>query len=356
MATVCKVTAGLLLCAAVFAFALSGVVDHHGTSLSLITHPDVTTSAARITELEGQSSLTASCRVSCSFAGQLREALEAQLAASQQEKALAVDAAAIAPKGGGGFIHRNITYGHIHMAKTGGTTINLMMAGRFERVCGHKGYSYDRYQANALATRHHATSPRAFPSAGFPKGFSRARYPFGMMEEIGWEDCDYISNEVKASWWIKTFAKWHTPVELHLPCRDPIDHLLSSVNSIQSSFNCSASSLWDEIQRITFYWGDSTRWDNKLLEVPNFHVKCVEFKSQFTGYMERMSTMLQTRLKVVEKFYQLETNQPRNKEKECLLTDLRVQQIVRKLMVERLPYHQFCNKCLNSSDNVMHNA
>ena len=47
-----KRTALLLLCAAVFAFALSGSVDR--TSLSLITHPDVTTSTARMTELEGQ--------------------------------------------------------------------------------------------------------------------------------------------------------------------------------------------------------------------------------------------------------------------------------------------------------------
>ena len=43
---------------------------------------------------------------------------------------------------------KNITYGHIHMAKTAGTTLNSMLALNFERVCGHKGYSFDYYQAN----------------------------------------------------------------------------------------------------------------------------------------------------------------------------------------------------------------
>ena len=42
-----------------------------------------------------------------------------------------------------------------------------------------------------------------------------------MMKEIGFEDCD----------------KCHTPVELHLPCRDPIKHLLSMANQHNRSFN-----------------------------------------------------------------------------------------------------------------------
>ncbi|KAH7624783.1 hypothetical protein NADE_002006 [Nannochloris sp. 'desiccata'] len=30
-------------------------------------------------------------------------------------------------------------YGHVHMAKTAGPTLNGELAARFERVCGHKG-------------------------------------------------------------------------------------------------------------------------------------------------------------------------------------------------------------------------
>ena len=71
-----------------------------------------------------------------------------------------------------------------------------------------------------------------------------------MMDEIGYEDCDYVSFESLASRWIQSFAMW----------------------------------------------------------------QCVKFESQFTctDYMERMSTMLQTRFKVVENFRQLHTNTPRN--------------------------------------------
>ena len=40
-----------------------------------------------------------------------------------------------------GWLRSNVTYGHIHVEKTGGMTVNQMFAGRFERVCGNKGYS-----------------------------------------------------------------------------------------------------------------------------------------------------------------------------------------------------------------------
>ena len=50
--------------------------------------------------------------------------------------------------------------------------------------------------------------------------------------------------------------------------------------------------------------------------------------------------MFQTRFMAVGHPRQLATNKPRNKEKECLLTDLRLQQVVRTLMVEKLPHYQ----------------
>ena len=33
----------------------------------------------------------------------------------------------------------DIIYGHVHVAKTGGTSLNGMLANKFERVCGNKG-------------------------------------------------------------------------------------------------------------------------------------------------------------------------------------------------------------------------
>ena len=42
-----------------------------------------------------------------------------------------------------GWIRPSQIFGHIHRAKTAGTEINGELASRFERICGHKGYSYD---------------------------------------------------------------------------------------------------------------------------------------------------------------------------------------------------------------------
>ena len=39
-------------------------------------------------------------------------------------------------------------FGHVHIAKTGGTTLNGVLAMKYQRICGNKGYSYDYYQAN----------------------------------------------------------------------------------------------------------------------------------------------------------------------------------------------------------------
>lgn len=41
-------------------------------------------------------------------------------------------------------------YGHVHIAKTAGTTLNGRMASRFDNVCGHKGYSVDYYQSQTV--------------------------------------------------------------------------------------------------------------------------------------------------------------------------------------------------------------
>ena len=50
---------------------------------------------------------------------------------------------------------------------------------------------------------------------------------------IGFEDCDYISIEENWEFWPNTFpdGKFHNiSMELHVPCRDPVDHILSQCN------------------------------------------------------------------------------------------------------------------------------
>ena len=52
------------------------------------------------------------------------------------------------PLAPGKYVHPNIIYGTIHVAKTGGSSLNDMLANKFERVCGNKGNTYDYYSYN----------------------------------------------------------------------------------------------------------------------------------------------------------------------------------------------------------------
>lgn len=82
------------------------------------------------------------------------------------------------------FFYPDRLYGHVHMPKTAGTTLNGEMAARYERVCGHKGYSYDFYHTN-----NRTTTANSFPRDGYSKlnpMYNRGRVPPWVMDEIGY--------------------------------------------------------------------------------------------------------------------------------------------------------------------------
>ena len=93
-----------------------------------------------------------------------------------------------------GYTRSDIIYGHLHIAKTGGTSLNGILANRFERVCGHKGYSYDAYLANERA-KLIADAANADSIETITSDWSSDKVQFSFMHEIGYEDCDYISTE-----------------------------------------------------------------------------------------------------------------------------------------------------------------
>ena len=71
------------------------------------------------------------------------------------------------------------------------------------------------------------------------------------MKEEGFEDCDWISLEEPAGTWPKFFQnreKW--PLEFHVPCREPLDHFLSMCNHKNRQFDCTATDLEKEIQKL----------------------------------------------------------------------------------------------------------
>lgn len=96
-----------------------------------------------------------------------------------------------------GFVYPDRIYGHIHMAKTAGTSLNGLLAARFERVCGHKGYSYDFYQSNNRSVTSVDSSTlkeQAVDNLGkIHKGYYRGRVHPEIMEEIGFEGTFLLS-------------------------------------------------------------------------------------------------------------------------------------------------------------------
>ena len=243
--------------------------------------------------------------------------------------------------------------GHVHMAKTAGTSLNGLLASRYERVCGNKGYSYDSYGANLrmAASDGHPLKVEDSISSQFHK-YGRERVPHKVMYEIGFEDCDFISIEIGWSFW-RQFEDWPLPLELHVPCRDPLEHLMSQCNHQERTFNCvnalrSPESLAWEVKRCSLFL-DRFAWD--LLGLNNTRVKCYDFSDQFSRYLAHMDKVLQKK-RIPAKFIRWETNRPRNVSNECVWSaDRGLKNDVVTYLRDNYDYYGFCDACLNQHAN-----
>jgi len=237
----------------------------------------------------------------------------------------------------------SVIYGHIHMAKTAGTTINGELASHFERVCGHKGYSYDAYQLNERL-RQLPSSKRtvAGPASDL---YRRGQVPVPVMAEIGHEDCDWISYEVSTTVVWRKIASRMGPLEVHVPCRDPVDHLLSQCNYKHHQFDCSAKNYTAEIEKCLVWPG---RFQNNIMTFPNTTVKCFN-PIPIDGYVKYMSTKLQ-RKRIENQYVHRETNLPRNKTSECLSRRPKTAAKVRDVLITQFDYYNFCDSCMSSPE------
>ncbi len=254
--------------------------------------------------------------------------------------------------------HPPILYGHVHVAKTGGTSLNGILANKFDHVCGHKGYSYDAYQDNERAKQEGVVKL----GLGAEQLWSRSRVNPAIMDAIGYENCDYISLEQPADYWMDYFAneKFHNmKMELHIPCRDRLEHLMSMCNYQEdNSWNllqktkiaCNAKTdeeLFASVRKCFLYL---QRYNHALMG--GFDVKCFDFKSQFTTYIDYMSGILSHRRFESEPYIHRETNDPRNKEEECIWYNPVVKEKVDKFLLENVQYYQFCDKCMGSENEI----
>lgn len=252
-----------------------------------------------------------------------------------------------------GFIPYDKIFGHVHMAKTAGTEINGELAAHYERVCGHKGYSYDAVQMNkrdeewAKAHRGQVTVKNGGPDIISEKyeQYSRGRVPPLVMKEIGFEDCDYISMETSWMIWKSVAKVW--PLELHVPCRDPLEHLMSQCNHRYHKFNCGAKNLRDEVKRCLL---DPERFDAQLARLDKVSLKCFS-AVPMEPYLEYMDQFLQ-RKRVETPYVHRDSNKPRHKDQECIWKNQTTADRVLEILYT-YDYYHWCRDCMGSEHDLL---
>mmetsp|Transcript_15976 Transcript_15976/g.39145 ORF Transcript_15976/g.39145 Transcript_15976/m.39145 type:complete len:266 (+) Transcript_15976:237-1034(+) len=229
-------------------------------------------------------------------------------------------------------------FAHIHMAKTAGTSINGHLAGAYERICGDKGYSHDYFQYNE---REKEKGPEVKPS-------SRGKVKNNIMDQIGYEDCDWISIESPWGVWRKLRD---FPLEFHVPCREPISHLLSECNHQGLEFNCDSQDLVAQIRACNLW--KQQRFSNKLSEFSEGPLKCFT-PIPIDRYLTYMGNILQPRRLPVEVDAERVTSAERNETQECLWKPeyAEVKANVTRLLFETYDYYRFCESCIGTSNDL----
>ena len=105
--------------------------------------------------------------------------------------------------------------------------------------------------------------------------------------------------------------------------------------------------LFDSVTECLLY---VDRYDHELLE--QFDVKCFSFQTQFTKYIDYLSPILSHRRFESTPYIKRETNDPRNKEEECIWHNKEVLEKVDKFLLDTVPYFQFCDRCIGSKDEI----
>lgn len=176
-----------------------------------------------------------------------------------------------------------------------------------------------------------------------------------LLGEIGFEECDWISQETRNwMWWGTNFpnGKLHgVPVELHVPCREPVDHLMSMCNHGNDIFTCDQASE-EDIGKAVSSCGTIQfliRYSNRLRE--SFRVRCFGH-GNFTSYVEHMSTILSERRFVGSEYVRWKNNADRNKSDECIWKNESLREKVKEHLLAVHDYYKFCDECMGSKDEL----
>ena len=245
-------------------------------------------------------------------------------------------------------------YGHVHIARTGGSFVNRMLSQKYQRVCGNKGYSLPEltHKVDEVKQAQRRARKRNHKNAMIPKTKSKGLGQ--VMEEIGFQDCDYMSHETGWEFWqmLRGKVKVGSPIELHVPCRDPVDHLMSLCNFYDHSLRCEDGE--EEFMsgvRKCLHRGVEARFSNQLLKSPPLTVKCMDFKKQFTDYMDYMGARLEKKTEEEHQIVIKKNSHGRENRTECIWQHPDLMEKTRNFMTTNFDYFRFCNRCLGFSYN-----
>jgi hypothetical protein len=257
-----------------------------------------------------------------------------------------------------GWVRPDSIYGLVHVAKTCGSEINGELAMHYERVCGNKGYSFDALEANkrfkqstipnkSVSTDMGDSVSKVAPLVGWiNQAFHRSRVPDPIMFERGFDDCDYIALESEPKAWKSIYEQWK--MELHIPCRDPLSHLMSMCNFKQYEFQCSAKNISTEVEKCNVFL---SRMSREFQNVRNVQLKCFN-PIPPQPYLNYMGTILQ-RKRVEAEYIHRDSNLPRDKGKECIWKESQEfrDELLKTLRKEYF-YYEFCGQCMGSNKEL----
>ena len=163
-----------------------------------------------------------------------------------------------------------------------------------------------------------------------------------------------MSLEVNWKFWIDKFGdgKSHgIPMELRIPCRDRIDHLMSQCNFVHLELACDASSDEEFFESVEECFTNlKGRYHHNMGK--HFDIKYIDFKKQFTTYTQYMSDKLQPRRLESTPFVKRETNRPRNKTNEYIWERPDLLEKTNAYLLENVPYYEFCDTCMGSENEI----
>lgn len=258
-------------------------------------------------------------------------------------------------------------YGYLYIAQTAGTEINGRLAAQYDHVCGSRGYSLDYYQYNERlrnSTRNHDPMLDSISEATLDPTQNRGHIPYSIMQEIGFEDCDWVSLEEPWQAWsnilatlIDTGKNW--TMELHVPCRDPLDHLLALCLDNGHKLDCYADNLAMELQACIM--SATNRFSIELEFDSKIQLMC--FDSMDTDlYISHLSSRLESkrlptdyipRGNESQRYVDLDSDSDSAPWLECFKDHPTIANEIRQSLLENYEYFRWCDECLGSKHDLL---